>query len=50
MGLVGYYAYSLIAAYEGHGVQLVKVRKPWGKNEWRGDWCDNSHLWTEELR
>jgi hypothetical protein len=50
MGLVEGHAYSLIAAYEGHGVHLVKLRNPWGQHEWTGDWCDNSHRWTEELR
>lgn len=50
MGLVTGHAYSLIGAYEGNGVQLVKVRNPWGQHEWNGDWSDNSPLWTQELR
>ena len=28
----------------------MKVRNPWGEGEWKGDWCDNSRLWTPSLR
>lgn len=53
-GLVGGHAYSLLGAYEvdyrGQKVRLVKMRNPWGKGEWKGDWSDNSPLWTPELR
>ena len=30
--------------------RLVQLRNPWGKLEWRGDWSDNSALWTPALR
>ena len=30
--------------------RLVKLRNPWGRGEWKGDWSDNSHLWSEKLR
>lgn len=30
-------------------MQLLKVRNPWGKVEWLGDWSDNSDKWTPEL-
>eukprot|EP00494_Astrolonche_serrata_P023274 UN23532 len=34
-----------------HGnVKLVKLRNPWGKGEWTGDWSDSSKLWTPELK
>lgn len=26
------------------------MRNPWGHELWRGDWSDNSSLWTEALR
>lgn len=32
------------------GTRLVKLRNPWGKGEWKGDWSDNSNLWTPQLR
>jgi calpain-15 len=28
----------------------LKVRNPWGKHEWNGDWGDQSDLWTDELK
>ena len=31
-------------------VRLVKLRNPWGEGEWKGDWSDDSYLWTPELR
>ena len=27
-----------------------QIRNPWGSMEWRGDWGDDSPLWTPELR
>lgn len=28
----------------------MKLRNPWGKFEWKGDWGDESDLWTDELK
>ena len=55
MGLVAAHAYTLIAVAmevdeNGETVRLVKLRNPWGKFEWNGDWSDESSLWTEELK
>ena len=30
--------------------KLVKLRNPWGKQDWVGDWSDVSPKWTSELR
>lgn len=53
-GLVNYHAYSLLAVYEfeheGEEVRLLKMRNTWGYYEWKGDWSDESPLWTNELR
>lgn len=47
-GLVTKHAYGVLSAYQGHGVQLLRVRNPWGKKqEYSGDWCDASEKWTE---
>lgn len=35
---------------DGKTVRLVKTRNPWGGGEWKGDWGDESPLWTPELR
>jgi calpain-15 len=29
---------------------LIKIRNPWGNEEWNGDWSFKSPLWTEKLR
>ncbi len=33
----------------GKSYRLLKLRNPWGKSEWDGQWSDNSEIWTEEL-
>lgn len=50
MGLVGGHAYSLLRAYEGNGLKLIKLRNPWGSHEWNGDWSDKSKKWTSKLK
>lgn len=30
--------------------RLVKIRNPWGRGEWKGDWSNNSHLWSSDLK
>jgi hypothetical protein len=32
------------------GDQLVKIRNPWGKESFHGDWSDKSSKWTDALR
>ena len=53
MGLISNHAYSVISAVEvttdDGPVRLLKVRNPWGHQEWTGDWSDNSDKWTPEL-
>jgi hypothetical protein len=53
-GLVKNHDYSLIEIHEmiyrGQFLRLLKLRNPWGKVEWKGDWSDSSKLWTTELR
>nr|XP_002120374.1 calpain-A-like [Ciona intestinalis] len=49
-GLVSAHAYSVLKVakvnYRGDTVKLVKLRNPWGgKNEWKGDWSDDSFTW-----
>lgn len=54
MGLISNHAYSVISAVEvttDEGVvRLLKLRNPWGHQEWSGDWSDNSDKWTPELK
>ena len=55
MGLLADHAYSLLRVVNVAGTargnaQLVMLRNPWGKLEWKGEWSDSSPLWTPELR
>lgn len=54
VGLQSEHAYSLletrqISAY-GSQVRLLKLRNPWGRVDWNGDWCEASPMWTPALR
>jgi hypothetical protein len=49
-GLVAGHAYTLLASQQHDGVQLVKLRNPWGKFEWTGAWSDEDPRWTEQLK
>lgn len=51
IGLIPGHAYTLlkikIIEHPQKGkVKLLKIRNPWGKEEWQGDWSDGSKLWT----
>jgi len=55
MGLLADHAYSLLSVVtvptpRGDVARLVRLRNPWGKLEWRGDWSDSSALWSAEMR
>ena len=53
-GLIEKHLYSLIGIYtmntNKEEVKLLKIRNPWGYQEWTGDWSDKSPLWTESLK
>jgi hypothetical protein len=55
MGLITNHAYTIVDAEEifgpdGKKIRLLKMRNPWGTNEWTGDWSDDSPKWTPELK
>ena len=35
---------------ERTSIRLVRIRNPWGKREWKGDWSVSSEQWTRALR
>lgn len=54
-GISNGHAYSILFASEyneshGTSIKLLKMRNPWGHTEWKGDYSDNSSLWTPELK
>ncbi|CAM9383634.1 unnamed protein product, partial [Ectocarpus fasciculatus] len=34
----------------GQPLRLVRVRNPWGKREWTGDWSQKSEKWSDSVR
>lgn len=54
LGLIIDHAYAVISAKEirvsGRVVRLLKIRNPWGRFEWKGNWSDESPLWTPEAK
>eukprot|EP01035_Chromulina_nebulosa_P027975 gene27975-36861_t len=48
--LVGGHAYSILEiktpSLTSSKVRLLKLRNPWGTFEWKGDWGDDSVLWS----
>jgi len=49
-GIVDGHAYSIITCREvevstDQVFRLLKMRNPWGKFEWKGDWSDYSAMW-----
>lgn len=55
-GLVDNHAYTLIGAKKiildnnDTTERLIKIRNPYGRKEWTGDWGDKSSLWTIKTR
>ena len=55
MGLIADHAYSILKIrvikhpIKGE-VTLIKLRNPWGKKEWKGEWSDDSSSWTKEIK
>ncbi|KAJ5093927.1 Alpha/beta hydrolase fold-3 [Penicillium angulare] len=47
-GISENHSYSIMEAREIKGYRLLRLRNPWGKKEWHGDWGDGSSQWTAE--
>jgi hypothetical protein len=49
-GLVQEHEYTLLSAVDnvaGSGYDLILMRNPWGKGEWKGPWGDKSDMWEK---
>merc|ERR1712226_1300520 len=48
------HAYTVLSCMEldvdGENVRLIKIRNPWGDEQYTGRWSDSSDLWTPEIR
>lgn len=54
-GIMTDHVYSILDVQEvmdsrGKAARILQMRNPWGAVEWKGDWADNSPLWTNEAR
>jgi hypothetical protein len=51
MGIVFNSAYTIYSIVEIDGYKLLKLRNPPGDHEeWKGDWSDNSTMWSRRLK
>ena len=55
VGLINGYTYNMIDFYhidksDGNKEYLFKLKNPWSKGEWNGDWSDKSALWDEKAK
>ena len=47
LGLVPHHVYTVIDVGEGSGgMRFLRLRNPWGTEEWTGPWSDNDENWT----
>ena len=45
------HAYTVLGVNQlSTGQRLVRLRNPWARDSFTGDWSDSSPLWTDELR
>ena len=42
LGLISGHAYSLLKIIKINGQTLLKLRNPWGKTIWKGNWSFDS--------
>ena len=43
------YTREPVTSHETENLRLLKIRNPWGKKEWRGEFSSTSEAWTKRL-
>mmetsp|Transcript_35994 Transcript_35994/g.93636 ORF Transcript_35994/g.93636 Transcript_35994/m.93636 type:complete len:736 (+) Transcript_35994:1006-3213(+) len=46
-GVLAVHAYGITDVQEVEGFKLLRIRNPWGRKEWQGDWSDKSEKWRK---
>ena len=49
-GLEPAHAYTVLGIHEIKGERVIRLRNPWGMEEFNGDWSDYSSKWTDDLK
>ena len=49
-GLRAAHAYTVLGIHEIKGERVIRLRNPWGMEEFNGDWSDYSSKWTDDLK
>ncbi|CAD8089733.1 unnamed protein product [Paramecium primaurelia] len=55
LGLLAGHAYAILKLanvldQNNKLCRIMQMRNPWGRVEWKGDWCDSSNKWTEQTK
>ena len=50
VGLWYSHCYTILDIHEIKGEKVIRLRNPWGEEQFHGDWSDNSSKWTEILK
>ena len=48
-GLVQGHAYTIQSVVKVDGFKMLRLRNPWGKFEWTGDWSDGARFLLKNL-